>query len=278
MTIDSHQHFWKFDPVRDAWIDSAMKTIQRDFMPLDLKPELDKTGFDGCIAVQADQSDQETQFLLTLAKEYPWIEKVVGWVDLNSLKIESKLESHMSEPKLAGFRMILQALGPEAMDDPKFLYGISLLEKFGFTFDILIYPKHLKAAYNLVKKFPNQHFVIDHLAKPNIKGGEFEFWSKGISKISELPNIWCKVSGMVTEADWNYWKTEDFKLYLDHITDSFGIKKLMFGSDWPVCLLAGTYTAVFDLAYHYYKSFSQVEQQAVFGSNACEFYGIKSKE
>ncbi len=278
MTIDSHQHFWKFDPVRDAWIDSSMKTIQKDFMPWDLKPELEKTGFDGCVAVQADQSEIETQFLLNLANEYPWIRKVVGWVDLKSPEIESKLESYMSEPKLAGFRMILQVLEPVALEDAKFLHGISLLQKYGYTYDILIYPKHLEAAFELVKKFPKQPFVVDHLAKPNIKEGEYEFWKLGISRISELPNVWCKVSGMVTEAAWNHWKTEDFKLYLDHITDSFGSKRLMFGSDWPVCLLSGNYFSVFDLAYHYYKSFSQEEQQGIFGNNACEFYGIKRNE
>lgn len=275
MTIDSHQHFWKFDPVRDAWIDSSMQAIQRDFMPLDLKPELEKTGIDGCIAVQADQSIMETQFLLNLADEFTWIQKVVGWVDLNSPEIESKLETYMSEPKLAGFRMILQNLEPKAMGDPQFLHGIGLLQKYGFTYDILIYPKHLKAAYAFIKKCPEQPFVIDHLAKPNIKAGEYEFWKQEISRISELPNVWCKVSGMVTEADWHHWKTEDFKPYLDHISDSFGSERLMFGSDWPVCLLAGNYSSVFDLAYQYFQSFSQAERLGIFGKNACEFYGIK---
>jgi L-fuconolactonase len=195
MTIDSHQHFWKFDPVRDAWIDSSMKEIQRDFMPWDLKPELEKTGFDGCIAVQADQSAMETQFLLNLANEFPWIQKVVGWVDLNSPEIEPKLESYKSEPKLAGFRMILQVLEPEAMADSKFLHGISLLQKYGFTYDILIYPKHLKAAFELAKKFPDQPFVVDHLAKPNIKEGEYEFWKQGISEFRNYPMCGARFQG-----------------------------------------------------------------------------------
>ena len=274
MTLDSHQHFWKFDPVRDAWIDSSMKAIQRDFMPDDLKPELEKNGIDGCIAVQADQSENETQFLLDLAKENPWIKKVVGWVELKADDVESKLEQYQAEKKMAGFRVILQALEPEAMEDKGFLQGIGLLEKFGFTYDILIYPRHLEAAFKLVKKFPNQPFVIDHLAKPDIKNGEFEFWSKGISKLAKLPNVCCKVSGMVTEANWYHWKPSDFTRYLDFITENFGTNRLLYGSDWPVCLLAGTYGQVYDLATDYYNDFSSTEKAAIFGKNTAGFYGV----
>ena len=274
MKLDSHQHFWKFDPVRDAWIDSSMKPIQRDFMPDDLKPELVKNGFDGCVAVQADQSEKETRFLLDLAKDYPWIKKVVGWVDLKADDIASKLEQYQSEKQMAGFRVILQSLEPEAMKDKGFLWGIGLLEKFGFTYDILIYPKHLSAAYNFAKKFPNQSFVVDHLAKPDIKSGEFESWSKGISNLAKLPNVYCKVSGMITEANWYHWKPSDFIPYLDFITRSFGTNRLMYGSDWPVCLLAGTYDQVYDLAADYYNGFSPSEKAAIFGLNATRFYGV----
>jgi len=274
LKLDSHQHFWKFDPVRDAWIDSSMKPIQRDFMPDDLKPELEKHGIEGCIAVQADQSEYETRFLLDLAKDYPWIKKVVGWVDLKADDIASKLEQYQSEKQMAGFRVILQSLEPEAMKDKGFLWGIGLLEKFGFTYDILIYPKHLSAAYNFAKKFPNQSFVVDHLAKPDIKSGEFESWSKGISNLAKLPNVYCKVSGMITEANWYHWKPSDFIPYLDFITRSFGTNRLMYGSDWPVCLLAGTYDQVYDLAADYYNGFSPSEKAAIFGLNATRFYGV----
>lgn len=274
MKIDSHQHFWKFDPVRDAWIDSSMKAIQRDFMPEDLKPELEKAGIDGCIAVQADQSEDETRFLLEIANANTWVKKVVGWVDFNSENIESKLEGYQQEKKLAGFRVILQGLPPEAMEEKNFLKGIELLARFGFTYDILIYPKHLEKAYHFAKKFPNQPFVIDHLAKPDIKNGEFEFWSKGMRAISSLPNVSCKVSGMVTEANWYHWKKEQFVPYLDFITESFGTKRLMYGSDWPVCLLAASYQEVYDITSHYFKSFSTNEKAAIFGENAAGFYKV----
>ncbi|WP_373523337.1 amidohydrolase [Aquiflexum sp.] len=276
MQLDSHQHFWKFDPIRDAWIDSSMKSIQRDFLPEDLKPELDKSGIVGCIAVQADQSEEETKFLLGIANENLWVKKVVGWVDLQSENLESRLEVYQNEKKLAGFRVILQALPPEAMEEKRFLKGIELLEKYGFTYDILIYPKHLEKAYHFAKKFPNQPFVIDHLAKPDIKNGEYEFWSKGMKAMAKLPNVWCKVSGMVTEANWYHWKKEQFVPYLDFINENFGTKRLMYGSDWPVCLLAATYQEVYEITFDYFHNFSPDEKAAIYGENAARFYKVQS--
>jgi len=275
MTLDSHQHFWKFDPIRDSWIDDSMKAIQKDFLPKDLKQELDKKGIEGCIAVQADQSDAETQFLLRLAKENPWINGVVGWVDLSSQDLERKLEGYLEEKKLVGFRKILQSMPPSGLEDDSFLKGIGLLSKFGFTYDILIFPGHLENAFQLAKQFPEMNFVVDHLAKPDIRSGEFDYWSKGIQKMSTLPNVFCKVSGMVTEADWKKWKNDDFRPYLNHITECFGTERLMYGSDWPVCLLAGSYSQVYDLAFEFYKDFSPEEKENIFGNNACSFYKIK---
>lgn len=276
MRIDAHQHFWNFDPVRDSWIDESMKVIQKDFSPEDLLLELRSKGIDGCIAVQADQSPKETQYLLGLSHQHPWIKKVVGWVDLSAPDIEGQLERYQAEKNLAGFRKILQALPPSAMEEEAFLKGISLLSKYQFTYDILIFPKHLPATLEFVKKFPDQAFIIDHLAKPDIKNGEFDNWSKGIKKLSEFPNLYCKVSGMVTEADWKKWKKEDFNPYLDHITDSFGTERLIYGSDWPVCLVAASYEQVFDLAWEYIQSFTEDEKAAIFGGNACKFYGINA--
>ncbi len=245
-----------------------------DFMPEDLFPELEKKNIAGCIAVQADESVAETEFLLNLSQQHYWIKKVVGWIDFSSKNIETELEFFSLEKKLAGFRKNLQSLPPKAMEERDFLNGIGHLMKFGFTYDILIYPNHLEAAYQLVKKFPQQPFVLDHLAKPDIKNGEFEFWSKGIKKLSEPENVFCKVSGMVTEANWKGWTKNDFNPYLDFITDKFGSQRLMYGSDWPVCLLAASYEKVFDLAWDYYQMFSVSEQQAIFGGNAGRFYGL----
>jgi L-fuconolactonase len=275
MRIDAHQHFWHFDPVRDTWIDDAMKVLRRDFLPKDLKPELDNKEIDACIAVQADTSPQETQFLLGLAKQNPWIKKVVGWVDLNADDIEAQLEKYAAEKKLAGFREILQAMPPAAMEDPNFLRGIGKLSNYGFTYDILIFPKHLEKAYNLASSFPDQAFIIDHLAKPDIKNGELEHWTKGIKKMAELEHVYCKVSGMVTEADWKNWKQDDFSPYLETVTEAFGSKRLVYGSDWPVCLLAAGYCEVHDLVRNYYVKFSPEEQRAIFGKNAKRFYGIE---
>lgn len=274
MTLDSHQHFWLFDPVRDAWIDDGMKAIQKDFLPMDLKKELEKKEIQGSIAVQADQSEIETSFLLQLARENSWIKGVVGWVDLASTHLEQRLEAFQEEKKLVGFRKILQSLPPSSMEESAFLKGIGLLSKYGFTYDILIFPHHLENAFEFVKKFPDMRFVVDHLAKPDIRSGEFDFWSRGIHKLALLPNVFCKVSGMVTEADWKKWNNNDFKPYLSHITDCFGTERLMYGSDWPVCLLAGSYAQVYDLTFEFYKDFSSGEKDGIFGKNACGFYGI----
>ena len=274
MTLDSHQHFWLFDPVRDAWIDDGMKAIQKDFLPMDLKKELEKKEIQGSIAVQADQSEMETTFLLQLAGDNSWIKGVVGWVDLASTHLEQRLEAFQEEKKLVGFRKILQSLPPSSMEESAFMNGIGLLSKYGFTYDILIFPHHLENAFKLVKKFPDMHFVVDHLGKPDIRSGEFDFWSRGIHKLASLPNVFCKVSGMVTEADWKKWDNNDFKPYLSHITECFGTERLMYGSDWPVCLLAGSYAQVYDLTFEFYKGFSSGEKDGIFGKNACRFYGI----
>lgn len=274
MRIDSHQHFWKYHPVKNSWIDGSMSKIRRDFGPEDLLPELDHAQIDACIAVQADESSEETRFLLEMANQNPWITKVVGWVDLCAADIEQQLEKYSQEPRLAGFRRVLQSLPPEAMEEKSFLSGVSHLEKFGFTYDILIFPKHLKKAYQFAKKFPNQTFVVDHIAKPDIRNSGFGFWSKGIENLAELPNVSCKVSGMVTEADWGKWDFGDFVPYLDFVTEKFGVDRLLYGSDWPVCLLAGSYQQVHQLASAYFQHFSESEKRAIFGENAAGIYHI----
>ena len=209
--IDSHQHFWKYDPVKDAWINDDMKVIQRDFMPEDLEPLLHENGIDGCIAVQADQSEAETHFLLELAQNNDFVKGVVGWVDLRIPDLKSRLDYFSQFKKLKGFRHIVQA---EPEDDfllkDDFCNGIAQLEQYNFTYDILILPKHLPYAVELVKRFPNQKFVIDHLAKPNFKQNDFSDWKKGIIVLAKCENVYCKVSGLVTEADWNNWSETDF--------------------------------------------------------------------
>lgn len=276
MRIDSHQHFWKYNPVKDAWITDDMKVIQRDFMPQDLLPLLQENNIDGCIAVQADQSENETEFLLQLADENDFIKGVVGWVDLRADNVEERLQFYSSCKKLKGFRHIVQA---EPQDDfllrEDFCKGIERLAKYNFTYDILIFPKHLPYATELVKKFPNQKFVIDHLAKPNFKQTNFSQWEKGMKAIAQNDNVYCKVSGMVTEAEWNNWNEEDFTWCLDVVTEVFGINRLMFGSDWPVSLLAASYAEAANIVHRWYSGFSLEEQKKVWGTNAINFYNLR---
>lgn len=273
--IDAHQHFWKFDPVRDSWITDEMGLIKKDFLPPDLLPVLRQNGFGGCIAVQADQSEEETRFLTDLAKENPFIRGVVGWLDLKAEDIESKLDYYKDFKILKGFRHVLQGEADRSfMLDPKFKKGIGLLEKNNFTYDILIYTDQLKYIKEFVSDFPGQKFVIDHLAKPNIGKRLLEEWKRDISSVAAYKNVYCKISGMVTEANWDKWEQDDFTPYLDTVTDVFGMERIMFGSDWPVCLVAASYTEVAEIVRNYFASFSSAEQDKFFGANAIQFYNL----
>ena len=275
MKIDSHQHFWNYHPVKDAWISDDMKVIQQDFMPADLLPLLRKNDIDGCIAVQADQSEEETHFLLKLAEENDFIKGVVGWVDFRSEIIEERLQYFSQFKMLKGFRYIVQG---EAEDDfllrEDFCNGIAQLEKYNFTYDLLILPKHLHYAAEFVKRFPKQSFVIDHLAKPNFKGNNFSDWELGIEELATHKNLYCKVSGMVTEADWKNWQEEDFKYCFDVLVAYFGIDRLMFGSDWPVSLLAASYKQSCRIVENYFTKFSKEDQDKIWGGNAIKFYNL----
>ena len=275
MRIDSHQHFWKYHPIKDAWITLEMKVIQCDFMPVDLLPLLQANNFDGAVAVQADQSEMETDFLLELASQNDYIKGVVGWIDLCAENISERLAYYAGFKKLKGFRHIVQA---EPADDfllrTDFCRGISQLANYHFTYDLLILPKHLPFAKALVEQFPSQPFVIDHLAKPDFKKAEFIEWEKGIRAIANHQNVYCKVSGLVTETDWKNWRVQDFTYCLDVVTTTFGADRLMFGSDWPVCLLGGTYTEVTSIVEQYFASHSMEDQAKIFGLNAIQFYKL----
>jgi L-fuconolactonase len=272
MRIDSHQHFWRYSAEQYPWIQPDW-SIRRDFLPADLEPLLAAAGIDGTIAVQARQSLEESRWLLELADESPIIKGVVGWVDLRSPVVEQQLDALSRHPKFVGVRHVVQ---DEPDDDfmlgQEFQRGIAALKAFGLTYDLLVYPKQLPAAIKLVEKFPDQPFVLDHIAKPPIKDAGIDPWREPIQALANFPNCCCKVSGLVTEADWTGWQAEDFKPYLDVIAAAFGVDRLMYGSDWPVCLLAGSYERVFDLAANFAKSFSPADQARFFGGNAAKFY------
>lgn len=280
MKIDAHQHFWRYNPQRDRWITDEMSRLKRDFLPEHLIGELRTNGIDGCIAVQADQSENETEFLLDLATRYDsMIQGVVGWLDLSSPNLPERLASFTKSKKLRGLRHIVQSEPDDRfMLRPDFCRGIARLKDFDLTFDILIYPRQLQAAIELVEKFPGQKFVLDHLAKPLIRTGEIDPWAKQIRILAGNPNVYCKLSGLITEADWTAWKSSDFDPYLDVAFAAFGSDRLMFGSDWPVCLLAASYPQVRDLVMQYITRFQTGSRDKIFGLNAVHFYGLTIDE
>lgn len=274
MTIDAHQHFWHYDPVRDSWITDDMAVIRRDFLPADLEPVLAANGIDGCVAVQADQSEDETRFLISMAQAYDIVKGVVGWVDLQAPNVVDRLTELTQYPELKGIRHVAQAEPDDFLARPNVVQGIRQLAAFGLTYDILIYPTQLKAALHLVRDVPEVSFVIDHLAKPYIKKGDIRLWTNFMTEMARCPNVSCKVSGMVTEADWHSWSKKDFFPYLDVVFAEFGPDRLMFGSDWPVCLVAANYTQVKNLVEDYVAPWGSEVRDKVFGANAVAFYRL----
>lgn len=273
--IDSHQHFWVYDKERHSWIDDSMQACQQDFLPAHLQPILQQNGIEGCVAVQVDQTEADNDFTLNLAENNSFIKGIVGWVDLQADNIEERLQYYSQIKLMKGFRHILQGEPDDKfMLNAKFMYGISLLNKYGFSYDILIKPNHLPYTKELVAAFPNQQFVIDHLAKPFIKTGEIDGWKEGIQEMAAYQNVSCKVSGMVTEADWANWKPEDFTPYLDVVFNTFGVNRIMYGSDWPVCNLAGGYAGVLRGIENYISRLTQNEQELFWAKNVIEFYRL----
>jgi L-fuconolactonase len=276
LKIDAHQHFWKFDAFRHSWINDEMNVIRKDFMPADLEPLLQATGIDGCVLVQVDQSEDENDFQLENARNHDFIKGVVGWVDLQSPEVGEKLAHYKRFPKMKGFRHILQGEKDRAlMLKPAFQRGIGALRQFGYTYDILIFPDQLGYTRDFTAAFPDQPFVIDHVAKPYIKDGSLTAeWKAAIRAVAAQENVYCKISGMVTEADFKNWKPEELYPYIDTVVEAFGPGRIMFGSDWPVCLVAASYQQWYELLKDYFSRFSATEQSAFFGGNAIQFYNL----
>jgi L-fuconolactonase len=256
-------------------MDERMGIIKQDFLPTDLLPHLSICNLDGCIAVQANQAEVENEFLLELSNQYDFIKGIVGWVDLRAENIEERLAYYQQFPKIKGFRHVIHD-EPELdfMLGKDFMRGVSKLKQFGYTYDILIFEKHLPNTLKFVEALPDQPFVIDHIAKPLIKDQITENWATNIKKNAAYENVFCKISAMTTEADWANWKKEDFTKYLDIVVESFGINRIMYGSDWPVCQLAATYEAQYGIVKDYFSSFSKIEQDLFFGGNAMKFYKL----
>jgi len=277
--IDSHQHFWRYSAAEYEWIDDSMSVLRRDFLPSDARREMDLAGIDTCVAVQARQTLEETRWLLELADSATFISAVVGWVDLQADDAEAQLARFAAHSKLVGVRHIVQSEpDPRFLLRPAFCRGISLVEELHLTYDILIYPRQLPAAIELVSRFPRQRFVLDHLAKPEIRTGEIREWERHIRELAEARNVWCKVSGLVTEADWTRWTAADVRPYLDVAFDCFGADRLLAGSDWPVCTVAANYGRTMSLLTDYLEHRPSSERDAVLGGNAARFWGLPAGE
>jgi L-fuconolactonase len=277
MRIDAHQHFWKYTTAEYGWIDENMTALRRDFLPEDLEPELRRHGFDGCIAVQARQTVEETRWLLELAERHPFVLGVVGWVDLQSPDARSQLEAFAGRRKLVGIRHIVQGEPDERfLLRPEFGRGIAALEEFGLAYDILIYARQLPVAVEFAQRFPRQRFVLDHMAKPEIKAGEIRKWEAGLRALAAQPHVLCKLSGIVTEADWKGWRPAQIRPYLEIVLDCFGPQRLMIGSDWPVCLVAADYGRTMGLVTEFLDRLGPAEREAVLGGNAARFWRLEA--
>jgi L-fuconolactonase len=273
--IDAHQHFWKYTAADYGWINEQMAVLQSDFLPRDLKRLLDDNGFEGSIAVQARQCLEETRWLLELAEENNFIQGVVGWVDLCSPQLRDQLEELAAHKKLVGVRHVLQdETDDHFMMRPEFQRGIAQLAEFGLAYDLLLHPRHLTVAVQLVQEFPAQTFVLDHLAKPAIADGVLELWQRDIRELAKLPNVSCKLSGMVTEARWKQWKLDDFRPYLDVALEAFGPSRLMTGSDWPVCTLSSDYAQTVGIVLDFVQQLTDTEREGILGGSCARFYRI----
>jgi L-fuconolactonase len=272
--IDSHQHYWKYDPVQHAWIDGSMASIRRDFLPADAKREMEAAGVEACVAVQTRQTLDETRWLLDQAAAHPFIAGVVGWIDLEA-DVDAQIAALGDAPALAGVRHIVQGEDDGFLEGPAFLSGIARLERHGLAYDILVYERQLPEATVFARRFPRQRFVLDHLGKPEVRGGAFDRWRRQVESLAGLPHVWCKLSGLVTEADWASWTPAQLRPYLDTALEAFGPARVMMGTDWPVCLVAASYSDVVALVTEAIDEYSDDEQRQILGDNARHFWNLK---
>jgi L-fuconolactonase len=272
--IDGHQHFWRYNREEYGWIDDTMSAIRRDFLPEDVAPLMRAAGVSASIAVQARQTIEETRWLLDLAARYPVISGVVGWIDLQG-DVDAQLAEFTRDTKLAGVRHVVQAEPDGFLQRPAFLSGLQRIRAYGLTYDILVYARQIPEAVRLAERFPNQPFVLDHLGKPDVRGGEICGWRRHLEALAALPNVCCKLSGLVTEADWRGWTPGQLRPYLDAALNAFGPLRVMMGSDWPVCLVAASYGEVVSLVKDALSEYSADERQQMLGGNAERFYKVE---
>lgn len=276
MVVDAHQHFWKYNEKDYVWMDDRMEKLKSDHTPEHLSPLLQQAGVDGTVAVQARQMVEETEFLLDLSHRHDWILGVVGWFDFGSEDLEAQVEQYSDDPKLKGARELIHDMpDPEYAVSAQHVRAVGLLARYGLAYDLLLRPEHLEPATRLVDQYPKQRFVIDHIAKPDIAYRELSPWRERMAEIARRPNVCCKLSGMVTEAEWGNWRPGDFEPYIETCLEAYGAERLMMGSDWPVCTLSGSYTEVMAIVQRYVEGLSDSEQANILGESCARFYGLQ---
>ena len=276
--IDAHHHLWEYKPAEYGWMDDTMSVLKQDYLPADLELELQHSDITGTVVIQARQSLEETRWLLELADKHSFIKGVVGWLDLCSPALEQQLKEFATHPKLVGVRHVLQdEVDDDFMLRPDFLRGIAQMGAYELCYDLLLFPRHLARAVKLVRTFPKQHFVLDHLGKPHIKAGEMEPWKSDIASLAGYPNVWCKLSGMVTEADHKHWQYKDLLPYMEVVLNAFGPDWILLGSDWPVCRLAGEYSEVLKIVPVFLDSMDEKDRAKILYQNAIDCYQLKTE-
>ena len=275
MRIDAHQHFWKYDPSKHSWINDEMSVIRKDFLPNDLSPILRSHNLDGTVAVQADETMEETELLLSLSEQFDFIKAVVGWMDLRSPAAFETIAEFQSNKKLVGFRCIMQGQPDEQyLKNDTFIKNVSMLSDVNYTYDLLVFHDQLSSLIKMTERLPDNKMILDHIGKPTIKGKSISTWKENIFELAKHPGIYCKLSGMITEADYQQWKYDEIVPYMDVVAEAFGIDRLCYGSDWPVCLVAGNYKNMFEVVDQWAKQLNVADQEKLFGLNTCRFYNI----
>lgn len=278
MIIDSHQHFWQVGRFAYPWMNPELGALYRDFLPAQLEPVLKRCGVAKTVLVQASNTLAETRWLLSLADSYPFIAGVVGWVDLTDAGMEQELEVLTASSKFKGVRHLVESEPAEDwLAQPSVLRCLRALASHGLSYDLLVHTRHLKHARTVAESCPELHLIIDHMAKPPIKSGEAEEWAREIKAIAAYPNVHCKLSGLVTEANLTSWRAEDLRPFVERALEYFGPGRMMFGSDWPVCLLAASYDQVLESFHLLLAGLSTAERDAVFAENAKEFYRLEAE-
>ena len=275
MRIDAHQHFWQYDPVKHSWINDEMSVIRKDFGPAELSPFLQELNIDGTVAVQADETEKETSYLLNLASQNDFIKGVVGWVDLKTEGLEQRLEAYQHASKLVGFRAIMQGQSDEKyLTNPVFTKNVKLLAEYGYTYDLLVFHHQLPSLIRFTDKLPDNKMILDHIAKPDIKNKNIIEWKQQMRLLAGHPNIYCKLSGIITEADYKKWSYDDVIPYIETAAEYFGTERISFGTDWPVCLVAGSYRQVYEIIEKFSNQLDTQQKEKLFGINTATFYNL----